>query len=83
LKNVQAVANRFKRIQFTSFSPLEKIGKVAKIHHQPKERKRNKNTSHVTLGHQTCVHLDFSLPLPSKLATSNSLDLPIVEEKIW
>jgi hypothetical protein len=41
---VQAVANRFKRIQFTSFSPLEKIGKVAKIHHQPKERKKEKQT---------------------------------------
>jgi len=41
---VQAVANRFKRIQFTSFSPLEKIGKVVKIHHQPKERKKEKQT---------------------------------------
>jgi hypothetical protein len=49
----------------------------------PTKRKKNKNTSHVTLGHQTCVHLDFSLPLPSKLVTSNSLDLLIVEEKIW
>jgi hypothetical protein len=39
IESMQAVTNRFKRIQFTSFSPLEKIGKVANIHHQPKERK--------------------------------------------
>jgi len=79
---VQVVANRFKRIKFTSFSPLEKIGKVAKIHHQPKERKKNKNTSHVTLGHQT-VFIETFVYHYLQLTTSNSLDLPIVEEKIW